>query len=253
MDYYNYAFNPGDLTGGSVKSRRLAFFRKTNLKPQFFRGKKVLEIGPGEGWDILTMVKSGARAVNSLDYSHGNVRNLRSKFRDYANVLVTHGDAMMLPFKTNQFDFVYANGAIPHVKDPLQALREMVRVTRKGSIVWFSTYGKSGPNNYINRIMRFFRLHVPIRFVITGLLQNTTTKPILERVFPKSSNRLFLEAVMTKYLHNLSEQKLVSWCKNLGLVEIERVFPNYGVEFSDNWLMKRLRSDWIQIKARKPK
>lgn len=183
MDYYNYAFNPGALTGGSVKTRRLAFFRKTNLKPQFFRGKKVLEIGPGEGWDILTMVKSGARSVDSLDYSRGNVRNLGTRFRNYPNIRVMHGDAMKLPFKANHFDFVYANGAIPHVKDPLQCLREMARVTRKGSIVWFSTYGKSGHNNYINRIMRFLRLHIPLRIIMTRLLQNTTTKPILEKSF----------------------------------------------------------------------
>ena len=253
MDYYNYAFNPSDLTGGSVRSRRNAFFRKTHLTPQFFRGKKVLEIGPGEGWDILTMVKSGARAVAGLDYSRGNVRNLRVKFRNYANVRVVRGDAIKLPFKANQFDFVYANGAIPHVKDSLQCLKEMVRVTRKGSIVWFSTYGKSGLNNYINRIVRFLRLHIPIRFVMTELLQNKITKPILEKIFPTSNNRLFLEAIMTKYLHNLSERQLVSWCKDLGLIEIERVFPNYGVESSDNWLIKRLRSDWIQIKAKKSK
>lgn len=253
MDYYNYAFNPSGLTDGSARSRRSAFFRKINLKPQFFRGKQVLEIGPGEGWDILTMVKSGARAIHGLDYSRGNVRNLRTKFRNYANVRVTHGDAVALPFKANQFDFVYANGAIPHVKDPLSALREMVRVTRKGSNVWFSVYGKSGPNNYVNRIARFLRLHIPLRIVMTRLLQNAVTKPILEGVFPRSRKRLFLEAIMTKYLHNLSEHQLVSWCKNLGLIEIERVFPNYGVEFSGNWLTKRLRSDWIQIKARKPK
>lgn len=252
MDYYNYAFNPSNLTGGSERSRRSAFFRKTKLTPQFFRGKRVLEIGPGEGWDMLTMVTSGARAVDALDYSRGNVRNLKTKFRNYANICVMHGDAMILPFKANQFDFVYANGVIPHVKDPLQCLSEMIRVTRKGSSVWFSVYGKSGPNNYVNRIARFLRLHIPLRIALTRLLQNIITRPILEGFFPRNRNRLSVEAIMTKYLHNLSEQQLVTWCKNLGLTKIERVLPNYGVEVSDNWLTKRLRSEWIQIKAKKP-
>lgn len=252
MDYYNYSFNPNNLSGASIRSRRSSFFRKTKLTPQLLRGKRVLEIGPGEGWDILTMHRSGARSVDSLEYSRGIVRDLKTKFRNYANIRVTHGDAIKLPFKANQFDFVYANGAIPHVKDPLHALREMVRVTRKGSIVWFSVYGKSGPNNYINRIVRFTKLHVPLRTVMHRLLRNAVTGPIFERVFPRGSNTLFLEAIMTKYLHTFSEVQLVSWCKDLGLIEIERVFPNYGVEFSDNWLMKQLRSDWIQIKARKP-
>lgn len=252
MDYYSYNFNPNNLSGDSIKSRRRAFFRKTKLRPQFFRGKKVLEIGPGEGWDMLTMLKSGARTVDSLEYSRGIVRDLKIKFRSYPNIRVRHGDAMKLPFKANQFDFVYANGVVPHVKDPFIALREMVRVTRRGGIVWFSVYGKSGANNYLNRIVRFTGLHVPLRALMHRLLRNASIKPIMERVFPRGSNTLFLEAIMTKYLHTFSQAQLVSWCKNLRLIEIGRVFPNYGVKFSDNWLIKLARSDWIQIKAKKP-
>lgn len=77
---------------------------------------------------------------------------------------------MKLPFKANQFDFVYANGVIPHVKDPLIALREMVRVTRIGGVVWFSVYGKSGANNYLNRLVCFTGLHGPLRAVMHRLL-----------------------------------------------------------------------------------
>lgn len=251
MDYYNYAFYPADFSGGSAQPRRRAFFCKTKLTPRFFQGKRVLEIGPGEGWDILTMIKSGAHSVYGLDYSRGVVKNLKTRFRNYHHVYLTSGDAMKLPFKVGQFDFVYANGSLPHVKDPLQCLKEMVRVTRKGGIVWFSMYGKSGFNNYINCIMRHLRLHVPLRFAMTRLLQNRITKPIFEKFFPESNNRLFFEAVMTRYLHNLSQKQLFSWCEKVGLAEIERTFPNYGVEVSDNWLTKLLRSEWIQIKAKK--
>ena len=146
MDYYNYAFNPSDLTGGSVRSRRNAFFRKTHLTPQFFRGKKVLEIGPGEGWDILTMVKSGARAVDSLDYSRGNVRNLGTRFRNYTNVRVIHGDAITLPFKANQFEFVYANGVIHHAKltKIKKTIKEIHRILKKDG-VYYAFEGMEDP------------------------------------------------------------------------------------------------------------
>lgn len=235
-----------------MSARRRAFFRKTKLRPQFFRGKKVLEIGPGEGWDMSTMLKSGARTVDSLEYSRGIVRDLKTKFRNYPNVRVLHGDAMKLPFKANQFDFVYANGVVPHVKDPLMALREMVRVTRKGGVVWFSVYGKQGANNYLNRFVRSTGLHIPLRALMHRLLRNAVFKPIIERVFPRGSNTLFLEAIMTKYFHTFSQARLVSWCQSLRLIEIERVFPNYGVKFSDNRLTRLARSDWIQIKSKKP-
>lgn len=200
---------------------------------------------------MLTMVKSGARSVDSMEYSRGIVRDLKTKFRNYPNVRVLHGDAMKIPFKANQFDFVYANGVVPHVKDPLIALKEMVRVARIGGIVWFSVYGKSGANNYFNRLARSTGLHVPLRALMHRLLRNVILKPIIERVFPRGSNTLFLEAIMTKYFHTFSKEQLVSWCKNLKLIEIERVFPNYGVKFLDNWLTKLARSDWIQIKSKK--
>ena len=45
------------------------------------------------------------------------------------------GDAMALPFEDKAFDFVIETAVLHHVPDPARAVREMVRVARKGVLI----------------------------------------------------------------------------------------------------------------------
>ena len=45
-------------------------------------------------------------------------------------------DAQNLPFRDNWFDFCYSQNAFEHIPDPEQALREAVRVTRPGGLIY---------------------------------------------------------------------------------------------------------------------
>jgi ubiquinone/menaquinone biosynthesis C-methylase UbiE len=45
------------------------------------------------------------------------------------------GDALNLPFEDDSFDFVIETGALHHIKTPLDAVAEMVRVARKGVLI----------------------------------------------------------------------------------------------------------------------
>ncbi len=46
------------------------------------------------------------------------------------------GDAMALPFDDDTFDFVFSRYLLVHLSDPLLALREMIRVSKPGGVVF---------------------------------------------------------------------------------------------------------------------
>jgi ubiquinone/menaquinone biosynthesis C-methylase UbiE len=45
------------------------------------------------------------------------------------------GDALRLAFEDNSFDFVIETGALHHIRTPIAAVKEMIRVARKGVMV----------------------------------------------------------------------------------------------------------------------
>jgi SAM-dependent methyltransferase len=87
----------------------------------------VLEIGCGDGH--LSKVLSGERIdVTGLDLARRRLVEARRVAPAGAYV---QGSALALPFRDRSFDTVSAVEVIEHLEDPLSALREMRRVSRR--------------------------------------------------------------------------------------------------------------------------
>ncbi|KAI9031423.1 putative methyltransferase [Hyaloraphidium curvatum] len=105
-----------------------------HLKPHF----SVLDVGCGPGTitaDLALIVKDGK--VVALDEAEGILAQA-AKACDAAgakNVEFKAGDVHALPFEDGTFDVVHAHQVLQHVRDPVSALKEMKRVTKKGGIV----------------------------------------------------------------------------------------------------------------------
>ena len=108
-------------------------------------GQRVIDVGCGPGaltGDLVQRV--GADAVAAIDPSEPFVEAVRKRF---PGVDVRHGGAESLPFNDDSFDRAVAQLVVNFMADPLQGLREMARVTRRGGIVavtvWDLTGGRS--------------------------------------------------------------------------------------------------------------
>ncbi|PWY93878.1 S-adenosyl-L-methionine-dependent methyltransferase [Aspergillus sclerotioniger CBS 115572] len=108
------------------------------LLPYLTPSMQILDIGCGPG----SMTIDFARRV-----PHGHViglepvpeplthaRNLAST-ESITNVTFQIGDIHSLPFGDNTFDLVHVHQVLQHIADPVQALREMRRVTKPNGIV----------------------------------------------------------------------------------------------------------------------
>jgi ubiquinone/menaquinone biosynthesis C-methylase UbiE len=97
------------------------------------RGKHLLEVGCGMGYDSLEFLKRGVR-VTATDLTPRAVSMARHHFQ-IAGVQaeeVRPANALQLPFEDATFDAVWANGVLHATGDTARAIREVGRVLKPG-------------------------------------------------------------------------------------------------------------------------
>lgn len=109
-----------------TRELRLYLFKKAGLA----QARRVLEVGCGTG-AILGDLSTRA-ALHGLDLDPAALTKCRLAA---PTALLARGDALALPYPSQIFDITYCHFLLLWVKDPLQTLREMQRVTRSGGSV----------------------------------------------------------------------------------------------------------------------
>lgn len=100
------------------------------------RGRDVLEIGYGQGTDLMQLAKAGAKSLTGVDLSPTHQRIARRRFAlagREADLRIT--DAEALPFPSASFDLVYSFGVIHHTSDT-QAVIDEARRACYAPVVW---------------------------------------------------------------------------------------------------------------------
>lgn len=97
-----------------------------------------LEVGCGSGHFSALMAERGFEAI-LLDYSPSAIVCARNSFislrgRERKRYLL--GDALALPIADGKMDVVLSCGTLEHFKNPIEPIREMVRVLREGGLFY---------------------------------------------------------------------------------------------------------------------
>lgn len=108
------------------------------LLPSIKPDMKILDVGCGPGTiavDLAKLVPSGH--LTGVEYLAAPLEAARSHAarEQVQNIDFRVGDVHALEFADGSFDVVHAHQVLQHVRDPVQGLREMRRVARKGGIV----------------------------------------------------------------------------------------------------------------------
>ncbi len=113
-----------------TRDLREYLFQQTGLS----NANSVLEIGCGTG-AILSSLRTSA-AMHGLDLDNASLINCH---KHVSNACLTRGDARCLPYRSKSFDITYCHFLLLWVNEPLKAIYEMKRVTkRKGHILAFA-------------------------------------------------------------------------------------------------------------------
>ncbi len=105
-------------------------------------GLDVLDVGCGQGIDVVQYARAGARATG-VDLTPRHVELARAHSSALGlDVSIIEGDAENLPFADASFDRVLSNGVLHHTPNIERALAEIHRVLRPGGQARILVYNR---------------------------------------------------------------------------------------------------------------
>jgi ubiquinone/menaquinone biosynthesis C-methylase UbiE len=116
-------------------------------------GKKVLDVGCGQGIDLVRYARSGADA-NGIDLTprHVELANSHLEALGLEGKAIV-GDAEDMPFEDATFDRVSSNGVLHHTPGIEAAVREVNRVLKPGGEFRMIVYNKSSLHYWMNQFL----------------------------------------------------------------------------------------------------
>jgi len=115
---------------------------------------KILDVACGPG--ILTKAL-GEKFKNSLviglDLNKVAIRLAKRNSQKLKNVSFVEGNAEKLPFSNEEFDIVVCKDSIHHFKNPIKVIEELIRVTKKGGVVYIQDLRRDVPFEILKTVI----------------------------------------------------------------------------------------------------
>jgi SAM-dependent methyltransferase len=114
-------------------------------------GKRVLEIGLGQGSDSERLIRRGAR-WSGVDLTAESVDRVRTRLtlRNLPYTELRQGSVLDLPFADGTFDLAFSHGVLHHVPNIRQAQKEIHRVLRPTGELVIMMYARWSLNYLIS-------------------------------------------------------------------------------------------------------
>jgi ubiquinone/menaquinone biosynthesis C-methylase UbiE len=127
--------DPREATRLELKVDARAWVQKY-VAPRIRAGAEALSVGCGPG-AILREVCGLDPSIRGtgLDISVERVEEAKQRNRGIAQMKFVRGDAQVMEFPPDRFDFVYSRMLLEYLKDKEGAVKEMVRVCKRGGTV----------------------------------------------------------------------------------------------------------------------
>jgi len=126
---------------------------------QFYRDRdRVLEVGPGSGFNTRFIAEQCKGRVYALDVSDAAYTTFENT-RHLPNCTVVQADLMDAPFEDDFFDLIVADGVLHHTPDTRAAVAALLAKVRPGGQFYFYVYRKMGA------VRQFSDAHVRERFM----------------------------------------------------------------------------------------
>ena len=176
---YEKLANVYDLVfGPTLHPGRLVAREQMGIQPN----DRILEVGVGTG--INTSLYPENCHVTGIDLSTSMLEKARERVarESLRNVRLLEMDAARLTFADESFDIVYAPYLVSVVPDPVQVVREMRRVCRRGGKIIILNHFRSA-NPILSRVERAispFTVHIGFKsdLDLPGFLAQADLQPI---------------------------------------------------------------------------
>jgi len=200
-----------------------------SLPKEWFHGKRVLDVGCGNGRWSYGLVSLGAQVV-AFDTSISGCVCTRRSTR--GNVDVILADALYAPFRAGQFDLVFCWGVLHHTGDTPRAFSVCAQLARRGGLMHVYLYGpKSRRTRLLRKLLRPFSYDG--RYAILKVLTSVVYKlgrlgHLLRHILPLGpSLHGNFDAYSTQVNDELRSDQVRAQFRKQGFMDITELHPTW--------------------------
>jgi SAM-dependent methyltransferase len=195
-------------------------------------GRRVLEIGLGEGADSERLIRSGAD-WSGVDLTSESISRVRARLalRQLPYDDLRQGSVLDLPFADSSFDVVFSHGVLHHVPEIRQAQREIHRVLRPDGELVVMLYARWSLNYLVSiGVMRRAALLAALPLVKAGILRPSSRRGLLAAHLD-NANRIGLLRYLrlSEFIHHNTDGPENPYALVYDRRAVERDFPSFQV------------------------
>lgn len=195
-------------------------------------GKRVLEIGLGEGAESERLIRHGA-CWSGVDLTAESVQRVRTRLmlRELSYDELRQGSVLDLPFADDSFDMVFSHGVLHHVPDIKQAQSEIHRVLRPGGELVVMLYARWSLNYLVSiGLIRRAALLAAFPLGRAGVLKSTATPAMLAGHLDNAMKTgLFRYLRLNEFVHHNTDGPANPYALVYDRRRVERDFPSFRV------------------------
>jgi SAM-dependent methyltransferase len=219
----------GDYEAFFTQYDRLRYQREGHILAALdaidLKGKRVLEIGLGQGADSEQIVRRGA-LWSGLDLTPESVARVQTRFslRQLPYESLKQGSVLGIPHQDASFDIVLSHGVLHHVPEILKAQREVHRVLRPDGELIVMLYARRSLNYLVS-------ISVIRRLALTALYL-TGRRPggmLGQHIDNARAVGLAHYLRMENFIHRNTDGPLNPYSKVYDLAEVAKDFPKFKI------------------------
>jgi len=197
----------------------------TNLDRIDFRGKRVLEIGLGQGTDSEQLIRRGA-IYTGVDLTDESVKRVKMRFdiKGLEYESVRQASVLSLPFEDASFDIVYSHGVLHHVPDVRTAGTEIARVLRPEGELIAMLYAKCSLN-YLCSIAVVRRLGLIVAYLVGA----RGSPMVAEHLDNAKEAGLFNYLTMKNFVHRNTDGPRNPYSKVYSIADVQADFSDFNL------------------------
>ena len=198
----------------NVESERYKqqYWQKEYFQFSKFGNKKVLEIGIGQGTDLMQFARAGAICYG-VDITDNHLVLTKRNFNlQNFKVEIFKNDATDLPFEDNSLDCVYSFGVLHHIQNADKVSDEIYRVLKPGGCAMVALYHKCSAFHFFRKLLyQGIRSRDLFKLGYDGLLSTIETGADGKNIKPyvKLYTKRSIKSLFSKFIcHDVSVRQL---------------------------------------------
>lgn len=195
-------------------------------------GKRVLEIGLGEGSDSERLIRNGAY-WSGVDLTAESIERVRTRLmlRNLTHDELQQGSVLALPFPDDSFDMVFSHGVLHHVPDIEQAQHEIYRVLRPGGELVVMLYARWSLNYLVSiGLIRRAALLAAYPLARAGIVKSDPERGMLAAHLDNAEQAgLFRYLRLNEFIHHNTDGPANPYALVYDRRRVERDFPSFRV------------------------